>query len=108
MTAARVTTDDPPSTRPSPRKKVHIRIEYSGEGPPGPALAQSCESLVRMLVEGDAGVIDERKTGNGAVDLYVITRFADHTANVARRSINELGLSDRSAIRVLRDEKRKR
>lgn len=93
---ARASTEDPPSKR----QKVHIRIGYTGKGRPGPQLAQRCETLVRMLVHGDAGVVDERRAGDGAVDIYVVTRFPDHTIELARRITNELGLAARTTIRM--------
>jgi hypothetical protein len=99
--AVRASTEDSPSTQPRQRQKVHIRIEYTGKGPPGPVLTERCETLVRMLVEGDAGIIDERKAGDGAVDIYVVTRFAEHTIELARRAAHELGLADRATIKIV-------
>ena len=102
--SARASTEEPPSTQPRQRQKVHIRVEYTSKGPPGPLLTERCEMLVRMLVEGDAGVIDGRKAGDGAVDIFVITRFPDHTIELARRSAKELGLANRTTIRIAQEK----
>jgi len=102
--AAKVGAEDPPSTQTRQRQKVRIRIEYNGKGPPGPVLAGRCETLVRMLVEGDAGVIDRRTAGDGAVNIYVITRFPDHTIELAQRSTSELGLADRTTIGIVKEK----
>jgi len=87
------------------RKKVHIQVTYRGKGEPGKQLKEQCHTLVEMLGEADAGVIAERKAGNGAVDIYVVTGFADHTVETARKTANELGISARTKITILDDEK---
>jgi hypothetical protein len=102
--AAKASTEAPPNTQPRQRQKVHIRIEYSAKGPPGPVLGERCETLVRMLVQGDAGVVDGRKAGDGAVDIYVITRFPAHTIELARKSTSELGLADRTTIGIVKEK----
>ena len=57
-----------PSSKPaSVRQRVHIRVGYAGKGQPGPQLAQRCDLLVSMLTEVDAGVIEPRKVGDGAL-----------------------------------------
>ena len=90
-----------PSSKPaSVRQGVHIRITYTGKGPPGPQLAQRCDTLVAMLVEADAGVIDRRPAPDGAVDIVVVTRFADHTIEQARKILAELGIADRSTVKL--------
>jgi hypothetical protein len=53
-----------------------------------------------MLIEADAGEIHERKAGDGAVSIYVVTRFADHTIEKAWKIVNELGLAARATIRI--------
>ena len=91
----------PPASQPTgQRQRVHIRITYAGKGQPGPKLAERCETLVDMLVEADAGVIDGRKTGGGAADVYVFTRFSKHTIETARRIANELGIGNRTTIKI--------
>jgi hypothetical protein len=91
----------PASSKTSGRQKVHIQIAYRGKGEPGKQLKERCDTLVEMLVDSDAGVIAERKAGNGAVDVYVVTGFADHTVEMARKTANELGISARTTIKIL-------
>jgi hypothetical protein len=82
------------------RQKVQIRIRYTGKGQPGPKLSERCDTLVDMLVEADAGTIQDRKAGNGMVEFNVVTRFADHTKERAWKIINELGLASRATVQV--------
>ena len=90
-----------PSSKPAnERQKVHIQITYTGKGQPATKLKERCDTLVDMLVEADAGVIDGRKAGDGAVDIFVVTRFADHTIENARRIITELGLETRATVKL--------
>jgi hypothetical protein len=90
-----------PSSKPaSVRQRVHIRVGYTGKGQPGPQLAQRCDLLVSMLVEADAGVIEPRRVGDGAVDVFVVTRFADHTIGAARKILAELGIASRSTVKL--------
>lgn len=90
-----------PSSKPaSVRQRVHIRVEYAGKGQPGPQLAQRCDLLVSMLTEADAGVIEPRKVGDGVVDIFVVTRFADHTIVTARKILVELGIDKRSTVKL--------
>jgi hypothetical protein len=90
-----------PSSKPaSVRQRVQIRVEYAGKGQPGPHLAQRCDLLVSLLVERDAGVIEPRKVGDGAVDVFVVTRFAEHTIVTARSILVELGIADRSTVKL--------
>jgi hypothetical protein len=98
--AARASGDDPPSTQPRPRTTVRIRIKVAASGEP------NCETLVCMLVQGDAGVIDERKTSKGIADIYVVTRFPEHTIEVARRATKELGLAHMATIGVVPEGER--
>jgi hypothetical protein len=95
----------PASSRTAGRQRVHIQITYRGKGEPGKQLKERCDTLVEMLVESDAGVIAERKSGNGAVDIYVVTGFADHTAETVQKTAKELGISARTTIKIL-DEKK--
>jgi hypothetical protein len=53
-----------------------------------------------MLVEADAGSVQERRAGGGAVDIYVLTRFADRTTEQARRIANELGIGLRTTVQI--------
>jgi hypothetical protein len=39
------------------------------------------------------------------VDIYVVTGFADHTVETARKTANELGISARTRITILDDAK---
>ena len=84
------------------RQKVHIRIKYRRKGQPGRQLKERCDTLVDMLVEDDAGVIEGRKDGDGEVVIYVATRFADHTIERARKIVNELKL-DRATIEIVEE-----
>ena len=95
----------PASSETVARQKVHIQVTYRGKGEPGKQLKEQCDTLVEMVVELDAGVIAERKAGNGAVDIYVVTGFADHTVETARKTAKELGISARTTIKIL-DEKK--
>ena len=90
----------PATSKTVERKKVHIQVTYRGKGEPGKQLKERCNTLVEMLVESDAGVIAERKSGNGTVDIYVVTGFADHTVETARKTANELGISGRTTIKI--------
>jgi hypothetical protein len=90
-----------PSSKPARvRQRVHIRITYAGKGPPGPQLAERCNTFVSMLVEADAGVIERRPAGDGTVDIVVVTRFADHTIEQARKILAELGIADRATVKL--------
>jgi hypothetical protein len=95
----------PASSKTSGRQKVHIQVTYRGKGEPGKQLKEQCDTLVEMVGEADAGVITERKAGNGAVDIYVVTRFADHTVETARKTAKELGIFGRTTITILDDAK---
>ena len=95
----------PASSKTAGRQKVHIQVTYRGKGEPGKQLKERCDTLVEMLVESDAGVIAEHKAGNGTVDIYVITGFADHTAETARKTANELGISARTTIKIMDEMK---
>ena len=95
----------PASSKTAGRRKVHIQVTYRGKGEPGKQLKERCDTLVEMVVESDAGVIAERKSGNGAVDIYVVTGVADHTVETARKTANELGISARTTIKIM-DEKK--
>ncbi len=97
---AKPATAAPPSSARGARQKVLIRIGYQGKGPPGPQLAERCDVLAKMLVEADAGTIHEHKAGGGAVDIQVVTRFADHTIETGWKIVKELGLTDRATINV--------
>jgi hypothetical protein len=85
-------------------QRVQIVVHYEGKGQPGPLLKERCDTLVAMLVEADAGVIDKRTAGEGLVTIQVITRFADHTTEQATKAVRELGLSDRATIGVVPDK----
>jgi hypothetical protein len=87
------------------RQKVHIQVTYRSKGEPGKQLKEQCDTLVEMVGEADAGVIAERKSGNGTVDIFVITRFADHTIETARKTANELGIAARTTIKILDETK---
>jgi hypothetical protein len=84
-------------------QRVQILVRHDGKGA-GPILKQRCDTLVAMLVEADAGVIDKRTAGEGAVTIEVITRFAEHTTEQATKAVRELGLSDRTTIGVVADK----
>jgi len=87
------------------RKNVHIQITYQGKGEPGNQLKARCNTLVEMLGKTDAGVIADRKSGDGSVDIYVVTGFADHTMETAWKTVNELGISARTTIKIVDDKK---
>ena len=91
----------PASGKPGPRLKLHIRIAYMGEGPPGPQMRERCERIEATLVEENAGTIAPGAMGNGAVDIYVMTRHVDKTRAVAWTVINDLGLAGRSTVCVV-------
>jgi hypothetical protein len=96
----------PASSKPAKvRQKVHIRIGYKGKGQPGKQLTERCDTLVDLLVEADAGMIEGRKSGDGAVDIYVVTRFAGHTIEQAQKIVNELGIATRATIEIVDNKK---
>ncbi len=93
----------PASSKPANvRQKVHIRIGYKGKGQPGRQLRERCDTLVEMLVEDDAGVIEGRKDGDGEVVIYVVTRFAGYTLEQAQKIVNELKI-DRATITIVEE-----
>ena len=95
----------PASSKTGERKKVHIQVTYRGKGEPGKKLKEQCDTLVEMLGETDAGVIADRKAGNGMVNIYVSTGFADHTMETAWQTVNDLGISARTTIKIVDDKK---
>jgi hypothetical protein len=95
----------PASSKTVGRQKVHIQVTYRGKGEPGKQLKEQCDTLVEMVGEADAGVIAERKAGNGAVDIYVVTGFADHTVETVRRTAKDLGIYARTTIKILAETK---
>jgi len=99
--AGKASTADMPGTGNGLRQRVHIRIAYQGRGKPGPQLAERCEALVHELaLETDIGKPHEHKAGDGSVDIYVITRSAEHTIKTAWRIVNALGLAARATIQI--------
>ena len=101
MTGKESTT--PASSKPvNARRKVHIRIKYRRKGQPGRQLRERCDTLVDMLVEDDAGVIEARKDGEGEVVIYVVTRFADYTVEQAQKIVNELKI-ERATITIVEE-----
>src|SRR5262245_37912928 len=83
-----------------PRQSVHIRVTYTGKGPPGPNLRSRCETLGHKLVEAEAGQIQRSTSGEGSVDIYVMTRNTPSTVTKAWEILNGLGLSSRSTVKV--------
>lgn len=81
------------------RRKVLIRIGYSGKGQPGRKLRECCDTLVDMIVETDIGVIEARKDGAGEVIICVITKYPNHTVEMAQKVINELKI-DRATMKI--------
>jgi hypothetical protein len=97
-------TGDPPSTKPGKRQKVHIRIEYPGGGDPELVLVRQCDTLVGMLGERDAGAVDRRRAGDGAVDIFIASRFPGHTREVAEKAVAKLGLAESATIKIVTGE----
>lgn len=101
MTGKESTT--PASSKPAKvRQKVHIRIRYNRKGQPGRQLRERCDTLVDMLVEDDAGVIEGRRDSDGEVVIYVVTVFADYTIERAQKIVNELKI-ERATIKVVEE-----
>ncbi len=98
--AAKATTARAPSMHNGPRQKVHIRIRYEGRGRPGPQLMGRCDALADRLVQAEVGKIQDRAAGDGAVDIYVVTRSADRTVEKAWEIINDLGIAARATIQI--------
>jgi hypothetical protein len=84
-------------------QRVQILVRHDGKVP-GPLLKERCDTLIAMLVEADAGVIDRKPASEGVITIHVITRFAGHTTEQAAKAAGELGLSDRATISVVTDK----
>lgn len=92
----------PASSKPATvRQRVHIQVKYTGKGQPGEQLRERCDTLEKMLAEQDAGTVAGRDAGEGAVNIYVATRFPDHTKEKARQIVNELGIAARTTMKLV-------
>jgi hypothetical protein len=96
--------DAPPSTRPGPLRRLHVRITPV-DAKPDEAFIARCDTLQAMLVERDAGVIEPRTIACGAVNIFVATRYQAQTRAVVWRAAAELGLTDRVTIQEVGEGK---